>query len=376
MSAFCPRNSLFARVFGFGKKRQAPADAFVDALFVSHSGPAFLLDSAHRVLRTNTPGARLLAGRGDASAPLPTRLGSSDMHAFLSAQTRDNPALTAEILLRRAPFPDLWFSASTVALPVATGRRLLLLIDISRLKFLENVHREFIANVSHDLRTPIAILKGYADTLKTDYAILDDTDRSRFIARIHDNIRRLGTLVEDMLLLVNLDETPDATTEFTTNTLNATLNDAAEMFADRAAQHQIAIHTDLTADDSATPVCAPRFLNAAINIIENTFHHAATATTIRIASSNLPTGATVVEIADDGVGIAENDITRVFDRFFRADKSRTREKGSGLGLSIVRRIMELHSGNASARLNRPHGFVIRLEFPPPKTDEEKRAAEA
>lgn len=379
MPAAAPLRPFLARVFNFWKKaRPAPAAAFVDAVFGAHPGPAYLLDAANRLLRANARGELLLGGRGDASVPLSSRLGSTALLEFLrrarvpaaaaAPDSAGTPAPAAEILLRRAPFPDLWFSATAIFMPpesaAAEGHLLLLLTDISRLKFLETIHREFTANVSHDLRTPVAILKGYADTLASDYSILDDDARSRFVARIHENIRRLSLLLEDMLLLANFEESPRDAAEFSTGALNATLRDAAEMFADRAAQSRLVLHLDLAADDSATPVCVPKLLNAAANILENAIRHGgAAATAIRISSRGAPASGVAVEIADDGAGVAENDIGRVFDRFFRADKSRSREKGSGLGLSIVRRVMELHGGTAAARPNLPRGFVVRLEFP-------------
>jgi signal transduction histidine kinase len=363
------KSSVFGNFFSRFRPTAAVTErdtALLEAVLHAIQEAAFVLDTGDRVLQANDKGRALMAGRDNPAATLSARLGSSSLLAALQPRLADNapaPRRLTEFALHRAPFPDLWFTGSITPLPGAAPRRLVILTDITRRKFLETVQHDFVANLSHDLRTPITILKGYADVLHDDYDKLDDTQRRRFTKRVHSTMQRLNRLLEGMTRLALLEHTP-APDDLKRGALNTVLAEAADWFADRVASRGVRLELALRADDSAVPVVPGLLLSVAVNLLENVLKHGSGATVINISSESLAGGGVAVEVADDGTGVADLELPRIFDRFFRADKSRAKTESPGLGLSIVKHIVALHGGTVAARAGQPHGLVVRMEVPP------------
>ena len=265
------------------------------------------------------------------------------------------------IVLHRAPLADAWIQAAgarTDPEAFGEGAVIFVLTEVTALKRLQAMEREFVTNVSHDLRTPVTILRGYAETLVDDHEKMSVEDRTRFLKKIVGSVGRLQGLVEGLLALASLESSTDQM-QREPQALNKACREAAEEFDARCRAAGVALELKLEATDAeADPVQARRLIQ---NLIDNALAHAAGATKISITTRTTASGA-ILEVEDNGAGVAPAEISRLFDRFYRTDKSR-RAGGSGLGLSIVRQVAELHGGSVVAENTRPHGLRVTVTLP-------------
>lgn len=278
------------------------------------------------------------------------------------------PSGAAEVLIRRGALgSELALEAAFAPLPDSAGfgpgALAVIMADVSRLRRLENIRREFVANVSHDLRTPVTILKGYAATLVEDYPDMDDESRLRFLEKIQRNARRLHVLLEDLLELSSLEDGA-AALHPEPGVLNEILREAAEVLSDRLAGAGLAVEMNLTADDARVAVDSPKMSRVIQNLLENVLRYAA-GTATRVKISTVINGKFFeTRIEDDGPGVAQAEYEKVFERFYRAEKSRsTAGGGSGLGLSIVKHIILAHGGTVRAEPAGPKGFAVVISLP-------------
>ena len=324
---------------------------------------AVLVVDAKDLLRLANPAAKALFNIRD------DELGGSFIPLVKSAEfidlvrrVRKEGGASATILLHRSPLADSWVQASgaqTDPEAFGEGAVIFVLTEVTALKRLQSMEREFVTNVSHDLRTPVTILRGYAETLADDFEILSPEDRSRFIKKIVGSVGRLQSLVEGLLALASLESSTDAM-NYTPGAIHKACHEVAEEFAARCRAAQVDLKLDLGNNNGgvADPVQARRLVQ---NLIDNALSHAAGATQIIVRTHETENGFTL-EVEDNGSGVSPSDISRIFDRFYRTDKSR-RAGGSGLGLSIVRQVVELHGGTVGATNVTPKGLKITVTIP-------------
>jgi two-component system phosphate regulon sensor histidine kinase PhoR len=231
--------------------------------------------------------------------------------------------------------------------------------DITDLRRADQIRRDFVANVSHELRTPLTAIRGYVEALGEEDASLEDT--RRFVAIITRHTERMERLVKDLLRLARLDAGQEtlAVVDCEIRTLvQAVSTDVAREISERR-QHveiDIAPGAEIIRGDPA------RLHDALRNLIANAVTYGPEGTTVRIEASRTDHHV-AISVLDEGPGIPEEDLSRVFERFYRVDKSRARDPGgTGLGLAIVKHLVELHGGEVRAE-NRPEGgarFTITL----------------
>lgn len=237
---------------------------------------------------------------------------------------------------------------------VAAGRGAVLVMhDITDLRKADQVRRDFVANVSHELRTPLTAIKGYAE------ALLDDPDdseaREKFLDIIHRHATRMERLVKDLLRLARLDAGQE-TVEFVPCDVDGLLRGIVNDFEPVAANKRQTV-TTVVAPEAATLVTdAAKLHDVARNLVENAVNYTPEGGTIKVAAA--VTGERFqLTVADSGHGIAPDDLARVFERFYRVDKSRTRPGGTGLGLSIVKHLVHVLGGEVTAA-NQPSGGAL------------------
>jgi signal transduction histidine kinase len=322
-----------------------------------------LVVDAQDRLRLANPAANALFGLSDAElgASIVPLVRSADFIELIRQVRREGRA-GETILLHRAPLADAWIQAAgarTDPEAFGEGAVIFVLAEVTALKRLQAMEREFVTNVSHDLRTPVTILRGYAETLADDQATMTPEDRARFTQKIVSSVGRLQGLVEGLLALASLESSHDPMRR-ERGALHRACREVAEELSPRCRAAKVTIELDLRAEESAAadPVQARRLVQ---NLIENALAHASGATHILIRTSHVP-GGVALEIQDDGAGVAAVDLPRLFDRFYRTDKSR-RAGGSGLGLSIVRQVAELHGGSVTADNVRPKGLRVTVTLP-------------
>jgi len=236
---------------------------------------------------------------------------------------------------------------------------ILVLHDITDLRRADQIRRDFVANVSHELRTPLTAIRGYVEALSEGDASADES--RRFLEIIGRHTQRMERLVKDLLRLARLDagqETLDLVACDTHGLAEAVAADlASEADArDQRIQIQVAPGAEMVRADPA------KLHDALRNLVANAITYSPQHAAIRIDAA--PEGHQVaIAVSDEGPGIPDADLSRVFERFYRVDKSRARDPGgTGLGLAIVKHLVELHGGSVRAE-NRPEGgarFVLTL----------------
>lgn len=244
------------------------------------------------------------------------------------------------------------------AVPVASeqgGGAVLVLRDITELRRVEQVRRDFVTNVSHELRTPLTAIRGYLEALRESPAP-SATTRARFLEIIERQAGRMERLVHDLLRLARLDARQDLLDRTTVTTALLIQSVASDLESSLSARHQ-RVQTTVAPDAETLSADQVRLGDALRNLLENASNYGPVGSVIDIAA--VRDGAEVtITVADRGPGIPESDLSRIFERFYRVDRSRSVDPGgTGVGLSIARHLVELHGGRIRAA-NRPGGGTI------------------
>lgn len=242
---------------------------------------------------------------------------------------------------------------------------LLVLNDITRLKQLEDVRKDFVANVSHELKTPITSIKGFVETL-IDGAIDDREQAKRFLSIIANQTNRLHAIIEDLLSLSRLEQS-DAPIEFGYFPVADVVNAAKEVCEPRAQSKGITIEDTYAGKNVAW--FNPNLLEQAlVNLVDNAIKYSNEAGRVRVSVRNRERRLQIT-VADSGLGIARRDLARLFERFYRTDKARSRDMGgTGLGLAIVKHISLVHGGEVNVESELGKGSSFTLTIPQPAAD--------
>ena len=245
--------------------------------------------------------------------------------------------------------------------PVVTSGRgaVLVMHDITELRRADQVRRDFVANVSHELRTPLTAIKGYAEALLDDP---DDADaREKFLDIIHRHATRMERLVKDLLRLARLDAGQE-TLEVVPTDIEGLLRGIANDFEPIAAQKQQTVHVVVGREAARLMTDAAKLHDIARNLIENAVNYTPQGGAIDVRAEIL-NGRFQLTVADTGHGIEPDDLGRVFERFYRVDKSRARPGGTGLGLSIVKHLVQVLDGDVMASNQSGGGALFTVTLP-------------
>jgi len=234
--------------------------------------------------------------------------------------------------------------------------------DATERRRLERVRRDFVANASHELRTPLTSIRGFVEALE-DGAVAEPPTARRFLGKIRAHADRMTTLVEDLLELSRL-ETGGRAPEWEEVVSGDVLDDVAASFGGLAARKDIT----LAREDRGAPTIvtdAERLRRILENLVDNAVKYTPPGGHVVVTASAAAGGGVVFEVADDGPGIAPEHQPRVFERFYRVDKARSRELGgTGLGLSIVRHLAESLGAIVSLESEPGRGARFRVALPP------------
>jgi two-component system phosphate regulon sensor histidine kinase PhoR len=239
---------------------------------------------------------------------------------------------------------------------------LFVLHDITKQRRLENVRKDFVANVSHELRTPLSVIKGYAETLIDNHEAMPTADREKFLRTILRHAERLNSLLEDLLMLSRLESTSPALNREPLR-VSGLINTVLEDYRGRpvAAAHQIVCELDPA--PAAVSVDSLRITQALENLLDNALKYTPAGSRIMVAVATKEREVEI-RVQDNGPGIPAEDLPHIFERFYRVDKGRSREKGgTGLGLSIVKHIVQLHGGRVWAESAPGQGTTIGFSLP-------------
>lgn len=242
---------------------------------------------------------------------------------------------------------------------------LLLIHDVTESKRMEQMRRDFVSSVSHELKTPITAIKGYVETLLDSGEDMDDTSRS-FLSVIDRHTDRLDSLVSDLLSLSKI-EYQSESGEFSLSEYDVRdiVAYAVELLEEKAKRRHVEIETVLpSSDELHAPVNEELLIQAISNLLDNALKYSEGGSRVRIGAGYSGDGRVRIYVEDEGPGIDEPHHSRIFERFYRVDKARSRELGgTGLGLSIVKHIVRAHGGSVSLSSAPGRGSTFFIYLP-------------
>ena len=329
-------------------------DALLNATLESLNEGVLAIDGRRRVIRINETGRTIL----DAAHPLPfpidylprKRVLRDALDAAMSGVATDG--METEIGGR---------TVTLTALPLPNGGAVIAVFDLTRVRRLELVRRDFVANVSHELRTPLTIIRGFAETL-LDPAVSAE-DRREFAQKVLANAQRLQRIVDDLLDLSRI-ESGGWIPKPEWVSLHTTARESLAGWAAAAGAAGVALEVVTPPDAERVWADAIAVRQVIDNLAENAVRHTARGT-VTVFSETTYEG-TWLGVRDTGIGIANEHLPRIFERFYRVDPGRSRAAGgTGLGLAIVKHMVEAHGGRLRAESVIGHGTTIACLFPLP-----------
>jgi two-component system phosphate regulon sensor histidine kinase PhoR len=233
--------------------------------------------------------------------------------------------------------------------------------DITETRKLENLRSEFVANVSHELKTPLTAIRNYAETLLNG-ALEDNEHNTGFVAKIEKHAENLSALIDDLLEISQL-EARRGLGEFMPIIVARLIEQATETISDKARKKRVEIIDACGASDLAVSGIEEHLLRALLNLLDNAVNYTEAGGSVTIACG-AGNGKPFISVADSGIGIAPEHLPRLFERFYRVDKARSRDLGgTGLGLAIVKHVMNLHDGTVMVESEVGKGSKFTLVFP-------------
>lgn len=336
-----------------------------EVILASMNEAVLAVDDQARIIRLNTSAARLfqLNPENSRGKKFQELVRNENLNKFLRQVLESLEPKIAEIKLFK---PDpIYLEAHGSRLRNANGDLLgavIVLNDVTRLKNLENLRRDFVGNVTHELRTPITSIKGFIETL-LDGETHDPNDVQRFLNIISRQADRLNHIIDDLLSLSKIEQRNESTSlELETQSLRKVLEAALWSVRDRAEEKQIMLvlhcHQDLMAN-----LHASLFEQAITNLVDNAVKYSEPNKTVIVRAEHVE-DALQIQVEDQGHGIPAHHLSRLFERFYRVDKGRSRAMGgTGLGLSIVKHIVAAHHGQIQVVSEVGNGSTFTIRIP-------------
>ena len=334
---------------------QALLDSMIEGIVV--------IDSHNHVVLTNRAAAGLfgftppVAGRA-----LIETIRHHEVATLAARLPRESAVVGFELRIENAT--PKFLQVNAVALHDSAGAAsgaVLVFHDLTRVRELEGVRQEFVANVSHELRTPLSLIKGATETLldggKSDPVALD-----RLLTIVDRHANRLTLLIDDLLLLAKLDS-ERVTLNIEPTALRVAVQEVVNDLTPRAEHRQVTLKNELPAGLIAQ-VDPDRLRQVLSNLIDNAVKYGRPAGQVKITGRVLNDLFIELSVQDDGPGIPSDARARVFERFFRADKARSREQGgTGLGLAIVKHVVQAHGGEVRVESELGQGAAFYFTLP-------------
>ena len=336
----------------------------MNAVFSSMIEGVIALDMEAHVLGMNQAAAKILCcdptaaqGKGIQEVVRNTAL-----HQFVRDALSAREAVTRDIPI--SSHGEGLVNGIGAILRDADGKQigaLIVLNDVTRLRKLENIRRDFVSNVSHEIKTPITAIKGFVETL-LDGALTNPADAKRFLEIIEKHADRLEAIVEDLLNLSRIEQGSEKEGINTVETrMTEILKNAVQACHIIAAEKRIEIEVSC-AEAIVAKVDPSLFEQAIVNLLDNAVKYSHAGGTVRIEATQ---GDCVdIAISDQGCGINKKHLPRLFERFYRVDKARSRQLGgTGLGLAIVKHIVQAHGGHIWVESTPGKGSIFTIRLP-------------
>ena len=343
------------------QKQIAKRESGMQTIFSAMQDALLVVDSNRQVILTNQTFRNLFdAPEISVATPLLEIVRDPTLDRLLTDAFRGDGPVRCELAL-----DDSQIELHAVATKNDGGEitgALVLFHDISELKKLDQVRRDFVANISHELRTPLSILRGYIETL-LDNPKTSSEELTRILRVMERHSKRLDLLTEDLLTLAQL-ESANPNLQLGDIDLSGFFRDVIRDLEKKLANKQLHPLVDVPPDLPPVHADPTRLQEALYNLLDNAVKYSREHGDIRL-SARQRDGEIELTVSDDGIGIAKEDLPRIFERFYRADKARSpdRVRGTGLGLAIVKHIAQLHGGRVEADSELGKGTTIRVLIP-------------
>ncbi|HXG43524.1 MAG TPA: ATP-binding protein [Gemmatimonadales bacterium] len=335
------------------RRERAESAALVEAMVEG----VIAADGRGRIVTANAAARRLLGYQPDEPLPALDQL-------FRAKAARD--AVDRVLAGQALAGQELELDGHIVLLsarPLPAGGALLVLHDVTELRRLETVRRDFVANVSHELKTPLTSISGYAETLVHDAA--DPETARKFLQVILANARRMQRLVDGLLDLSRIESGGWRPAPERLETA-AVAREVLGLYGDRAASRDVALQLEVEPGAEAMHADPDALRQVLSNLLDNALRYTPSGGRITVRAGRWD-GGVALSVQDTGSGITGDHLPRIFERFYRADPGRSREEGgTGLGLAIVKHLVEAHRGEVQAESQVGTGTTITCWFPDPE----------
>ena len=346
------------------KQQQTSLDAQAQqkVLFDSMLEGLLLLDRSRKIYLANRAFKNLFGVKAELRGKTVVEaLRLHELDELLQRAETEKQVLDYEIKL--PGLSERWLQVNAAAITNAAGERdgtILVFHDLTRLKQLERQREEFVANVSHELRTPLSLIKGYVETL-LDGACDNPEVADRFLKIIERNANRLDLLIQDLLTISAL-ESGRMKLDLSLVDLRALADKVLTFLHTKAENKNVTLVNELP--ELTMNADANRLDQVLANLVDNAIKYGRAEGTVIVGGKKLADGALEIFVRDDGPGIPAEALERVFERFYRVDKARSRDQGgTGLGLAIVKHIVHAHGGEVRVASELGKGATFFFTLP-------------
>jgi two-component system, OmpR family, phosphate regulon sensor histidine kinase PhoR len=288
---------------------------------------------------------------------------NTDLRRFVTETLSREEPLEGDIVILGDP--EKFLQAHSAILRDSDGNTvsaLVVLNDVTRLKALENIRRDFVANVSHELKTPITSIKGFLETLR-EGALEDPEHAERFLDIIIKHTDRLTAIVDDLLSLSRIERDAEKGEIALQDKSIAEVLDAVGRACRKRAQLKNTKLESETGDSIVAKINATLLEQAIVNLVDNAIKYSEPGQTVLVRAEQTPEEV-VIKVIDEGSGIPRDHLERIFERFYRVDKARSRKVGgTGLGLAIVKHIVSAHGGRITVESAVGRGSTFSIYLP-------------
>jgi two-component system phosphate regulon sensor histidine kinase PhoR len=337
-----------------------------DAVLGSMVEGVLAVDHEQRIISLNPAGAQLLgcarhAALGRSAAQV---IAHPELRQFVAQALACREPIEQDVMLYAASERIIQLRGTALGRAGESARGAVIVMnDISNVRRLETLRRDFVANVSHELKTPITSIKGFVETL-LDGALDQRQDAERFLDIVAKQADRLGAIIEDLLSLAKIEQSEEtASLDLHEAGVRSVLEAAIRNCEGLARERRVSVALDMAAADVSANINSPLLEQAVTNLLDNAIKYSPPDRQV-VVSAGWKDNEVTIAVRDEGVGIEADHVPRLFERFYRVDKARSRKLGgTGLGLAIVKHIVSAHRGRVEVESTPGVGSTFTIHLP-------------